>query len=261
MVDLPKKFSVLFSDLDGTCVHYQGDYPFDITPPLTNNNISSHCWQATFQNDFSKSQVLVLPPSSSGSQGIISEKTIQLFQGIRSKGVKLVLISGCRASTLFERLPFLPQADAYVCESGGRIFFPSYTLETACRIVEDFEWRSAHQSTTGPLNQEAIPPAQRQGTLWQQYALMAAEGEYQLDARSYTTAFRVKKKDRKENWNIPPLLTGLSYSMNLGAVDIYPSASGKKHAAMYLMKRKFDITPQDCVFMCGRFHSCYSPDP
>lgn len=35
-----------------------------------------------------------------------------------------MLVSGMRSTTLFQRLPYLPRADAYVSESGGRIFYP-----------------------------------------------------------------------------------------------------------------------------------------
>jgi hypothetical protein len=40
------------------------------------------------------------------------------------------LISGARLSTLLMRLPYLPAADAYVCENGGRIFYPGSDLPT-----------------------------------------------------------------------------------------------------------------------------------
>jgi len=36
----------------------------------------------------------------------------------------LVLVSGMRTTTLFQRLAFLPRADAYASECGGRIFYP-----------------------------------------------------------------------------------------------------------------------------------------
>jgi hypothetical protein len=42
---------------------------------------------------------------------------------IRGTPSTLVLISGMRTTTLFQRLPYLPRADAYVSESGGTIFY------------------------------------------------------------------------------------------------------------------------------------------
>ena len=71
-----------------------------------------------------KHQLLALPPSTNGLQGYISLSTLKLMQTLRQEGVIIVLISGARSSTFFQRLPWLPRADAYVCENGGRVFFP-----------------------------------------------------------------------------------------------------------------------------------------
>ena len=58
-------------------------------------------------------------------RGIISSRTLRLAQHLRSEGcVRLILVSGMRGTTLLKRLPFLPRADAYACDSGGRIFYP-----------------------------------------------------------------------------------------------------------------------------------------
>jgi hypothetical protein len=58
-------------------------------------------------------------------RGVISAKTLSLVDEIRNKNhVKFVLISGMRTSTLLQRLPYLPKADAYCSENGGRIFYP-----------------------------------------------------------------------------------------------------------------------------------------
>jgi hypothetical protein len=35
------------------------------------------------------------------------------------QGLKFVVITGARLSTLLMRLPYLPEADAFVCENGG----------------------------------------------------------------------------------------------------------------------------------------------
>ena len=60
-----------------------------------------------------------------------------------------VLITGARTSTLLARLPFLPAADAYVAENGGRIFYPDSTLPTALPMAEDTKWRKAHNEAGG----------------------------------------------------------------------------------------------------------------
>ena len=55
-----------------------------------------------------------------------------------------VLITGARTATLLQRLPYLPSADAYVAENGGRIFYPDQTLPTALPLMEDTKWRKTH---------------------------------------------------------------------------------------------------------------------
>ena len=68
--------------------------------------------------------VLPLPSSATGRKAVISVETLKLAAKVRASGAKLVLVSGTRYSTLVNRLPFLPRADAYVIENGGRIFYP-----------------------------------------------------------------------------------------------------------------------------------------
>ena len=59
-------------------------------------------------------------------RGSISSHTLALCRDLRRQhGVKLVLVSGMRTSTLLSRLPYLPRADAYCPEAGGRIFYPT----------------------------------------------------------------------------------------------------------------------------------------
>ena len=92
----------VFSDIDGTLVHY----PVDLSKE--DNSLLIH-----------------LPPSKTGTRGVVSRKTLYLCQKLRSvnNGTPLILVSGMRTTTLFQRMPYLPTADAYVCESGGRIFY------------------------------------------------------------------------------------------------------------------------------------------
>ena len=92
----------VFSDVDGTLVHYPDDLSKE------DNSLLIH-----------------LPPSKTGTRGVISRQTLYLCQKLRSvnNGTPLILVSGMRTTTLFQRMPYLPTADAYVCESGGRIFY------------------------------------------------------------------------------------------------------------------------------------------
>lgn len=83
---------LIFSDLDGTLIHYPEKIPED------------------------SDKILKLPTSSTGMKGIISSKTLTRAQEVRERGSKFILVSGMRASTLFKRLPYLPRADAYAVE-------------------------------------------------------------------------------------------------------------------------------------------------
>ena len=74
-----------------------------------------------------EAELLVTPPSASGRRGAISALTLTKVASLRSKGVKFVVITGARLSTLLMRLPFLPAADAFVCEN-GECPLPSSTI-------------------------------------------------------------------------------------------------------------------------------------
>lgn len=53
-------------------------------------------------------------------QGVTSCKTLQKAAAMRVLGVKIVIITGSRTSTLLQRVDYLPVADAYVCENGAQ---------------------------------------------------------------------------------------------------------------------------------------------
>lgn len=59
-------------------------------------------------------------------QGAISAGTIKKVANLRAEGVKFAIITGARLSTLLMRLPYLPAADAFVCENGA--WFMVHTL-------------------------------------------------------------------------------------------------------------------------------------
>jgi hypothetical protein len=113
--DRPPK--IIFSDIDGSLVHYEKN---------TGDN----------DNKERDDTILALPPSATGMKGIISFQTLALCRELRQKGVKLVLVSGMRTSTLLNRLPYLPKADAYCTEAGGRIFYPTEVINEEDEEVE-----------------------------------------------------------------------------------------------------------------------------
>ena len=242
---------ILFSDVDGTLVHYPAS--------LRGSSDGAGC----------HGDMMHLPPSSTGSRGVLSVETLRLCHRLRREGgVPVVLVSGMRATTLTGRLPYLPRADAYCCESGGRIFYPRTQGEDGdgdgeeggtvavphpypgledgkpFRLVEDMEWRARIQEIAGPFGSKPI--GERDGKLWEFARELQKQG-YKIDDRGYSAAFRVNRRhqsselaetfedfivrySRKEG--VPK---ELDCSTNLGCVDFYPKMSGKKRCAEYLV--------------------------
>lgn len=63
-------------------------------------------------------------PQNLTPQGIISRESLRLAAALRASGARFAIVSGARTTTVLQRLPFLPAADAVVSENGGRIFYP-----------------------------------------------------------------------------------------------------------------------------------------
>ncbi len=240
MSNTDKKIEIVFSDVDGTLVHF---------PENLDELNENH-------------KIIKLPTSSTGMRGVISSRTMELCQDLRSRNVKLILVSGMRTSTLIKRLPFLPRADAYACEAGGRIFYPVDIDQNYDGIViapqtyegisqqniqpyglkEDMEWRTKMSmpeaaGSDGYINDDNNI-AERDGLLWK-FANSLIEKGFTIDHKGYSSCFRVNKKqqikskvsdkdfdDFVSNTIIPK---GLASSVNLGCVDFYPSLSGKKN--------------------------------
>ena len=253
--DMAMTTKIVFSDVDGTLVHYPETIP---------------------KND---ETILALPPSSTGMRAVISHETLRLCREIRqNKGRQMVLVSGMRTSTLLNRLPYLPRADAYCSEAGGRIFYPidaddndrsdvlirpmPFPGATAADLKpfslrEDLEWRSrieqAASGADGFVGQELamlvgsssaaptpaqIPVAQRQGPLWEYARLLQSQG-LTLDTKGYATSFRVTARQQKESsmetflalqqGNALACPTEVTTHTNLGSMDFYPTISGKKN--------------------------------
>jgi len=251
-----------------------------------------------------KKKLLALPPSSTGLRGIISIRTLELAREIRRTNTKLVVVSGMRTSTLLQRLPYLPKADAYCSENGGRIFRlvqdededetdnviwvrpQKYFADNhdsnsdsnssdddddddPFRIREDLKWKRIMTSALSGTEQEpagpapsgdfsSVPLVEREGPLWDFVRHLAEVHGVVPDYKGYSTCVRVRQKQQTlEAWKrLSPQtfcerLRGLlreheakhkrehehpsiSCSVNLGCVDFYPSASGKKGSALYL---------------------------
>ena len=248
---------IVFSDVDGTLVHYPR--------PLPDNDAN----------------IIALPPSSTGMRAIISPETLRLCRDIRQRGRKLVLVSGMRTTTLLHRLPYLPRADAYCSEAGGRIFYPTTSTSTttssnsstegyitplpyegaltddlqAFGLQEDLEWRQIMEKAAGPdgfigqeikvlLTQAKAPPlvpaAARQGPLWE-FAQSLERRGLVLDTKGYATSFRVTTNQQSSSSPTAmetlralqegqiPLPPEVTMRTNLGSMDFYPKISGKKN--------------------------------
>lgn len=96
-----------------------------------------------------QSELLALPVSSTGQRGYISTRSLELLSAARDAGIKVVLISGARTSTVLERLPCLPLADAVVTENGGRVWYTDGSWKTCLPMREDTSWRKVLSPVTG----------------------------------------------------------------------------------------------------------------
>jgi hypothetical protein len=109
----------------------------------------------------------------------------------RKRGIKLILVSGVRESTFVGRLPYLPLADAYIIENGGRILYPSAEAIAAAEastngyatapdrstMTEDLQWRSSLQDVCGSADSnDKCDAAQRVGPLWDLCRDLVSEG-------------------------------------------------------------------------------------
>lgn len=250
--DRPKKplKHICFADIDGTLVHF----PDKLTSwgEVTQPSVLPNCFLWVERETGRRHKVLKLPPSSTGTAGMISIRTLSKLAQLRHEGAMLVLITGARTATLLQRLPFLPSADAYVAENGGRIFYPDQTLPTAMPLMEDTKWRKFHNPAAGSNLQEEMKPEDRKGTLWDFYRQLVAQG-WTPDVYSYTTSFRLKAYGSKTDEDVKAAMKGipegLIWAFNLGHADVFPATSGKENAAKYLMD-KFDAAPSSSFLLC-----------
>lgn len=112
-----------------------------------------------------------------------------------------------------------------------------------CEESDDVECLIDYESTFG-FPEEEIPVSDRKGLLWDYARRLEQEG-FVLDTKSYSTCFRVNKKHQTGEAidGFEALLNGdvahpseLGKSTNLGCIDYYPTASGKRNCCTYLAK-------------------------
>lgn len=122
--------SAIFSDIDGTLVHYLQPHELaQVSAPLPCLPCSSSCLLSKTADrarsdrpprctQVRGTELLMLPASSTGRLGVISKGSLQRVAALRARGAAFALVSGARTSTVLQRLPFLPAADALVAENG-----------------------------------------------------------------------------------------------------------------------------------------------
>lgn len=199
-------------------------------------------------------------------------------------------------TTLCRRLPFLPACDAVAAEGGGRLFWTSQAFPresrtggeedgplpstssssppppllppTLCDLREDTAWRLRHAAAAGPPSaNEGVPPAKREGPLWDAYRSLEAEG-WTPDASGYSTSFRLplrrssssaskngvsnsgEKTERDLDLALQSLPPCLSSSRNLGCADVFPSTSGKEAVGRYVAAALGVCLKTRCAFLC-----------
>jgi hypothetical protein len=238
------RIRVVFSDVDGTLVHYP--------PSRQPKQWTTQDASAVRDDDDDGQGMLQLPPSATGTQGIISCRTLRLCREIRRQqqqqqqegSVRLVLVSGMRTSTLLQRLPYLPRADAYCSEGGSRIFYPvtSPASEGGTRrkhrvepvpfegataedlqpfyVEEDRTWRQRIITAVGDDGfqgndigtgvgdddgGDSIPVRDRKGPLWDFANDLASLG-YVVDTTGYAACFRINRKHQPATIDFDSLL-------------------------------------------------------
>ena len=195
-----KKLRAIFSDIDGTIVHYdaklkkQGYELVDIVEVEegnTNNKSPSsssfdkrvHIWKHTATGRTVRS---IPVPSATLGGGFISLATMSLVQKLRQeRDVKFCLLTGARTSTFLSRVysGALPKFDFGVCEGGGKIYSSSKN-DGACNdeensLILDEDWINSFSKSIGDWksNRDKFPenPENREGALWNLYKRLKTE--------------------------------------------------------------------------------------
>lgn len=247
----PPTARVVFSDLDGTLVHY----PKSIShyADVVDDNVRDKGRALIRYRESGEERECYPLSSTTGGVSYISLRTHKLISKLRELGVTFVIITGARASTYAARRANLPAADFEFFENGGR------------KIINgslDHSWSDSFLPVVGPIPHvthlapplSMIPkPIDRTGTLWDVYRTLHNDG-WKLDARDYTTNMRVdvdksEGKSAEDYQRVIDTLivpNQLATSFNLGKADIYPKASGKANAASHIL-HNLNVHPNDAV--------------
>jgi len=249
--DRRPRLRAIFSDLDGTIVHFPKWFEEHGTKVISSEP-ALQC--AVAESPSGEKRECRLLPSSTMGDGLVSERTVELVEQLRAEGVLFVVVTAARKSTLLERLPLLPPCDAAVCETGSRIYLQEVggALPGGLSAAPDAEFSSRIEPVCGPLERE-LDVDERPEPLWQFYRTLRAEvAGLKCDARSYYGCFRV---DTRDSAAVDEALRAcieqhkpesVDWAMNLGKYDFFPAASGKGNAVAYL-QAKWGVAPDECA--------------
>ena len=243
--DAPRRTSrhrlrAIFSDLDGTLVHFPAWFEEHGTRIISMDAPSR---SAVLESPSGERRACRVLPSSTMGPGMVSERTVELVDALRNEGVLFVVVTAARKSTLLERLPLLPACDAAVCETGARMYVDGEL---------DTQWASRFTHICGDLERE-LDVAERPEPLWAFYrALGDTVPGLKRDSRSYYGCFRV---DTLGDAQVEAALraaidaempNGVATAMNLGKFDFFPALAGKGNAVAYLQER-FHVRRDECA--------------
>jgi len=171
-----------------------------------------------YDNHPNPAEVQLLPASSgTGRVGFVGKETLVMLKAL--EGVlpnRLMCVSGQRAETMYQRQPFFPSINVWICENGGRKFH----LTERSGLEEDISFLERLFTSINP----AIPYAEAAEKLSRLGSSLLDLG-FEVDAR-FKAMLRVKLPSQDDdegsaNRVIAQLPTQhLSYTFNLGYLDV-----------------------------------------
>ena len=276
MFSFMQHITSIFSDIDGTIVHYEKNLkslgyqlvPADDPASATSLNgipnpsgLPTAVWVHQPTNTYVPCFHV---PSLTLGGGFISCRTLHLVDALRANGVKYVLMTGARTSTLLLRRKSgsLPTSDYDVGEGGGKIWARKGAAPDI-GVPLDPVWSERFVHVTGPLEQLDQDPLTRQGPLWECFAALKAAG-YHLDAVSMSTSFLVdltksstvtkdgltvdEAEQKLKGWFETDLGSrhNVCYITNLGKGQVCPVGCGKRTAMEYILDQN-NLKGQEAV--------------
>uniref|UniRef100_A0A7S2CXT3 Sucrose phosphatase-like domain-containing protein n=1 Tax=Haptolina brevifila TaxID=156173 RepID=A0A7S2CXT3_9EUKA len=235
----PRRLKAIFSDLDGTLVHFPAWFEEHGSRVVSSDETKK---RAVVESPNGERRDCRMLPSSTMGPGLVSERTAELVDSLRAEGVLFVVVTAARKSTLLERWPLLPACDARVCETGSRVYLGD---------ALDGTFSARFEHITGPLDRELDVEA-RPEPLWKFFRSLQVVPNLKCDSRSYYGCFRADTKGDAATEEAlrahiaAHLPEDVDWAMNLGKFDFFPAASGKGNVVKYLQEH-FSVSPDECA--------------